>query len=208
MAQTEGNRQFDMPGDVIRIPLFPLHTVLFPGGALPLRIFEPRYLDMVSESLRNNSPFGICLISEGEETGDPALVCQLGTLGEISYWQKLPNGMLGITVRGKQRFRVQSSEVLKNRLTMADVELIEDDVTAELPEKYRSLAAMLKEMIDNIGHPYTTLPKDYNNIVWLGYRLAELLPLASLQKQHLLEMTDPFDRMERINLIMAELELK
>lgn len=208
MALTDDGRQFDMEPTVLRIPLFPLHTVLFPGGALPLRIFEPRYLDMVSDSLRNSSPFGICMITEGEETGDPATVCQFGTLGEISYWQKLANGMLGITVRGKQRFRVLASDVLKNKLTMADVELIEDESPAELPEKYQSLSAMLKEMIENIGHPYTTLPKDYNNVVWLGYRLAELLPLSRLQKQHFLEMTDPYERMERISLIMAELELR
>jgi len=193
--------------DTMRIPLFPLHTVLFPGGALPLRIFEPRYLDMISESLRNNSPFGVVMITEGEETGDAAMSTEFGTLGEISYWQKLSNGMLGITVRGKQRFQVLSSEVMKSQLTMADVQLIEDENNAVLPEKYVPLADMLREMIDNLGHPYTTLPKDYNNIVWLSNRLSELLPISRLQKQHFLEMTDPFERMERISIIMTELEL-
>ena len=207
MAQAEES-PFEPRTNVMHIPLFPLHTVLFPGGALPLRIFEPRYLDMVSDSLRNNSPFGICMITEGEETGAPATVCQLGTLGEISYWQKLANGMLGITVRGGQRFRVLKSEVTSSKLTMATVELIDEEPAVALPEKYSPLAQMMEEMIDNLGHPYTTLPKDYDNIVWLSYRLAELLPISRLQKQYFLEMTDPFERMDRINIIITELELR
>lgn len=206
MATTSKITESDMP-ETLRIPLFPLHTVLFPGGALPLRIFEPRYLDMVSDSLRNNSPFGVVMITEGEETGNAAMSSDKGTLGEISYWQKLPNGMLGITVRGKQRFQVLNREVLKNQLTMADVALIADEPVGELPEKYAPLVRMLQEMIENLGHPYTTLPKDYNNVVWMGYRLAELFPLSRLQKQHFLEMTDPYERMQRLSLILADLEV-
>lgn len=188
------------------IPLFPLHTVLFPGGALPLRIFEPRYLDMVSECLRNNSGFGVCLISEGKETGNAAKTFEIGTLGDISYWQQLPDGLLGITVRGRQRFRVLSTRVRENQLCMARVALVPNEPYLELPGRFVGFAELVRDMLEDMGHPYTTLPKHYDDAAWVSNRLAELLPIPLVQKQYFLQLDDPLERLERLAAVLAELE--
>ena len=100
-------------GDVT-LPLFPLHTVLFPGGLLPLRIFESRYLDMISDCLRNDRGFGVCLISAGREVGDGAECFDVGTLARIQDWDSTPDGLLGIIARGEQRF--DSLDELKSQI--------------------------------------------------------------------------------------------
>lgn len=191
---------------VLEIPLFPLHTVLFPGGAIPLRIFEPRYLDMVGECLRNGTGFGICLISEGSETGGGAQTFEYGTVGDISYWQQLPDGLLGITVRGRQRFRLISNEVRKNKLTIAKVALIPNDPPVTLPHRYASFSEMVSDMMEEMGHPYTTLPKHFDDAGWVSNRLAEILPMALVQKQYFLQLDDPLERLDRLGAIIAELD--
>lgn len=188
------------------IPLFPLHTVLFPGGALPLRIFEPRYLDMVSDCLKRESGFGVCLISEGKETGQAAENFEHGTLATISYWQQLPDGLLGITVRGQQRFHILEQKVGKNQLSTARVELLEHEPVVKLPSRFDVLTNMVKEMLEEMGHPYTTLPKHYDQASWLGYRLAELLPISLVQKQYFLQLNDPIERLERLSAILADID--
>lgn len=188
------------------IPLFLLHTVLFPGGALPLRIFEPRYLDMVGNCLKNDCSFGVCLISEGKETGEAAESFGYGTLATISYWQQLPDGLLGVTVRGQQRFKILSREVGKNQLTTARVELLENEPVVALPSHFDELADMVRTMLQEMGHPYTTLPKHYDQASWVGYRLAELLPISLVQKQYFLQLDDPIERLERLSAILAELD--
>ncbi len=188
------------------IPLFPLHTVLFPGGALPLRVFEPRYLDMISGCLKNETSFGICLISEGKETGKAAESFEYGTLASISYWQQLPDGLLGVTVRGEQRFQILSHDVGKNQLTTAKVELIENEPVVKLPARFNVLTGMVKEMLEEMGHPYTTLPKHYDQASWLGYRLAELLPISLVQRQYFLQLNDPIERLERLSAILADID--
>lgn len=188
------------------IPLFPLHTVLFPGGALPLRIFEPRYLDMVGGCLKTESGFGICLISEGRETGEAAESYDHGTLATISYWQQLPDGLLGVTVRGQQRFQILEHKVDKNKLTTARVELLENEPVVKLPLRFNALADMVRDMLQEMGHPYTTLPKHYDQASWVSYRLAELLPISLLQKQYFLQLDDPIERLERLSAILAEID--
>lgn len=194
-----------MTQDIRDIPIFPLHTVFYPGGALPLRIFEPRYLDMIGQCLREETGFGICLISEGKETGDAAESFEYGTFGTISYWQQLPEGLLGVTVRGEQRFRIISKEIASNQLCMAQVEMLPDEPQVALPKSFQYFAAIVDEMFTQIGHPYTTLPKHYDDASWIGYRLAELLPMALVQKQQFLQMTDPIERLEQISVIIAEM---
>ncbi|WP_455218077.1 LON peptidase substrate-binding domain-containing protein, partial [Kaarinaea lacus] len=95
----------------LTIPIFPLHAVLFPGGTLPLRIFEPRYLEMVSTCMKENKGFGVCLIREGSEVGKAANTYDTGTLSEICYFNQQSDGLLGITAKGVQRFKIVSSEV-------------------------------------------------------------------------------------------------
>lgn len=188
--------------DEIEIPIFPLHTVLFPGGALPLRIFEPRYLDMVTRCMKQESGFGICLIREGREVGSAARVHDYGTYGSISYFQNLPDGLLGITVRGEQRFEVISTYVESNQLTMARVRFVENEVALSMPEEYMRISDILRDMMLQLGPPYSTLPADYNNAVWVSNRLAELLPLEPSLKQMLLQENDPVKRLSRIHDIL------
>ncbi len=190
--------------DKLRIPLFPLHSVLFPGGALPLRVFESRYLDMISQCMRNKSDFGICLISDGSEVGDAATPFTVGTLVEISYFQQLKDGCLGITARGKQRFRILASEVEANQLTVADVELLPLTDELTLPEEFEDFRSILSDIFNELGHPYTSLPKHYNSATWVSARLAELLPIGLQEKQTMLEMEDPIQRLIRIREILKE----
>ncbi len=186
----------------LEIALFPLRSVLFPGGSMPLRIFEPRYLEMVSSCLRSDGQFGICLIRDGSETGRAATFHDIGTLCRISYWQRLPNGMLGITVRGEQRFRVLSSRTLPNQLTRARVELLPEERRCRIPPRHRRAAEQLCCLLEQLGLPYNKPPTDYEDATWVGCRLAELLPLPLGRKQLLLQLTDPLQRLEELQEVL------
>ena len=184
------------------IPIFPLHSVLFPGGPLVLRIFEPRYLDMISDCLKNDCGFGVCLIREGSEVGEAAEVYPVGTLGKITYWHKRPDGLLGVTVRGEQRFHIIEHRVEPNQLRVAEVELLPLDEESEVPEKYQGLVTMLKSIISELDHPYINLPKQYDDAGWVSARLVELLPLEYSHKQRLLQESDPLQRLEVLLQLM------
>lgn len=188
-----------------RIPLFPLHSVLFPGGVLPLRVFEPRYLDMVSDCLKQEMGFGVCLIRDGSEVGRAATTHELGTLGAISYFQNHKDGCLGITVRGMQRFRIIEQTVLPNQLTIATIELIPNEAPQPLPEQYQEITALLQKIIEQLGHPYITLPKHYEDASWVSSRLAELLPIPLAVKQDLLRLDDPIKRLSCIAALLDEM---
>lgn len=182
----------------LSIPLFPLHTVLFPGGPLALRIFEARYLDMVSRCLRQDSGFGVVLIRNGNEVGEVPEVYEVGTLGRISYWEQRRDGLLGITVTGEQRFRILERVIEPNQLMVAEVELLPNEPAVAVPAEYQPLVKMLLKIVEELGHPYVTMPKAYDDSAWVGARLAELLPLELVQKQHLLQLHDPLERLERL----------
>lgn len=186
----------------LNIPLFPLHTVLFPGGVLPLRIFEPRYLDMVSDCLRQDSGFGICLIREGKEIGVAASTYEVGTLARISWFDRRDDGLLGINVSGEQRFRILTSEVQPNQLVRAEVELLAAEPPCVVPEDYRHLAQLLQGILDQLDFPYAKLPRHYDDAAWLGARLTELLPLKLELKQYLLQLDDALARLERLRAVM------
>ncbi|MFO7594187.1 MAG: LON peptidase substrate-binding domain-containing protein [Pseudomonadota bacterium] len=182
----------------LSIPIFPLHSVLFPGGPLVLRIFETRYLDMVSRCLREESGFGVALIREGQEVGRAAEVYEVGTLGRISDWEQRKDGLLGITLTGEQRFRILGSEVAKNQLRTAEVDLLPNARPTPLPEKYQHLAHLLERMLGELEPPYATLARELDNAEWVGARLVELLPLELEQKQRLLQEDDPLQRLARL----------
>ena len=128
---------------MLTIPLFPLNTVLFPEGILPLRIFEPRYLDMVSECLRTNSGFGVCLITEGTEAGGVADCHEIGTLACIIDWHKREDGLLGITAQGIERFRILKKHVRPNQLLEGNVEFIDEDDMEEIPVEYQLMLSLV-----------------------------------------------------------------
>jgi Lon protease-like protein len=186
------------------VPLFPLNTVMFPGGVLPLRIFEPRYLDMVSQCLRDDTPIGVILIRDGNETGRAALTHDVGTLSVISYWNRRPDGLLGITLKGTQRFRVISHEVKPNQLVMAQVETLAECKPVGMNEKYQVMGSLLKKIITQLDPPYSTMPANYDDLEWITARLCELLPMPLEYKQELLESDDIIHRIEHLYSLMRQ----
>ncbi len=185
----------------MEVPLFPLRTVLYPGGPLPLRIFEPRYLDMISNCLKSNSPFGVLLIKSGSEVG-PASTYDIGTLARIADWYQGSDGLLGITAIGEQRFRLVSSRCEPDGLNIGDVEVIPSEKTRTLPDEYRPLARILSGVLEDLGRLYETIDKKYDDAGWVGYRFAEILPITPEQKQHCLEADDPVRRLELMREVL------
>jgi Lon protease-like protein len=178
-----------------RTPLFPLRTVLFPEGPLPLRVFEPRYLDMVSRCLRAGSTFGVLLLLAGSETG-AAQTATLGTLARIADWYQGSDGILGITAVGTRRFELRSVDQQEDGLYVGDVEPLGDEPRVALPEEYHPMAELLEVILDDLGKLYEELPKHFGDATWVGYRFAEILPMPIAQKQHCLQLTDPIARLE------------
>lgn len=164
------------------LPLFPLHTVLFPEGDLSLRVFETRYIDMVRECLREGRPFGVCLIREGSEVGEPAMPYDVGTSALIIDTGMRVEGLLGIYTRGQRRFRIRGMEARSDRLVMAEVEWL-DEVSERLapPEPLRRLLASLLAV--ESAPPVGPL----SDARWVAYRLAERLPLRLAERQTVLE---------------------
>jgi Lon protease-like protein len=190
----------------ITVPLFPLNTVLFPGGVLPLRIFEPRYLDMVSDCLKSDTGIGVVLIKDGAETGKAADTYDTGTLSGISYWHKRPDGILGVTLKGNQRFSILSTTVQKNQLLMAEVELLPELKTTELPGGYEHLVLLLQQIISQLDPPFTTMETKYDCAEWVGARLVELLPLPLQDKQELLSINDCLERFAKIEDLLRKMD--
>ena len=191
----------------IKIPLFPLNAVLFPGGALPLRIFEPRYLDMISDSMKSESGIGVILIKDGHEAGAAAKVHEFGTISYISYWHKRNDGMLGITLKGEQRFRVLSTEIKANQLTIAVVELLPDFDVREKEYDAEQFVTLLNQFIALLEPPYTTMTKYYDDLDWVSARLIELLPLQLKDKQKMLVMSDVYERIDCLHPLLVSMEM-
>ncbi len=180
------------------IPLFPLNTVLFPGGILPLKIFEARYLDLVSECLRTDKEFGICLISSGDEVAGSAKCYEIGTMAKIIDWDKRDDGLLEIVVEGGQRFRLLDKRERANHLAEGDVLLIEDDDYEEIPVQYQLLSDLLRQIAQKFELSYQSEHELYENAAWVGYRLSEVLPLESDERQALLEIDNVMIRLQHI----------
>jgi len=184
---------------IIEIPLFPLRSVLFPGGFLPLRIFEQRYLKMVRDCARNETGFGVCLIREGEEAVSPVKTTEIGTHARIVDWYTLEDGLLGVSAVGTVRFVVDTSWQEDDGLFRARVNVLPEPAPHRLPEAYSLLAEVLGRFMEKVGHQYPSWSEDcLEDAVWVGYRLAELLPLAGIEKQHLLELSDPMERLQSL----------
>lgn len=184
------------------VPLFPLNTVLFPGGPLSLRIFEPRYVDMVAERMRSELPFGVCLIQDGEEAGVAATPHEVGTLARIIGFQKFDDGILGINAVGEGRFRVLSTRVHPNQLVTGRIEMLPNEPQAVLAEEHLAISELVRALIDRTGPVYDGLPKRYDDPTWLGYRLAEVLPIPLTRKQQLLELDNALLRLDQIGDVL------
>lgn len=184
------------------IALFPLHTVLFPEQILPLRIFETRYLDMVSRCLREQTGFGVCLIRAGNEVGEAAQHVTLGTYARIIDWQQEPDGLLGIVVRGEKRFTVIESTVKPDNLAQGQVTWVEDEKNHPVPADYQPLQDLLRQLLGQFEFPYPDDDEKLDDSVWLSNRLAELFPIDLHIKQELLELNDSIERLERIRILI------
>ena len=190
----------------MEIPLFPLRTVLYPGGPLPLRIFEQRYLDMVKGCLREERPFGVLLIREGSETG-PAKTYDTGTLATIVDWYQGSDGLLGITAAGGRRFRRIADRRAPDGLLIGEVELLPEAPDCPLPAVYRPLARLLQGVLDDLGQLYEVVDKKYDDAGWLSYRFAEILPISPEEKQACLENEEPLARLESMRALLEDTRL-
>ena len=193
-----------MSSNFHELPLFPLNSVIFPGGALPLRLFEPRYLDMVKECMRNEHGFGIVLIKSGAESGQAAEVYRTGTECRIEDWETLPDGLLGITAYGESKIQIEETSIRSNQLLVGQVQHMSLDTEVGLPEEFEAMSSLLQKVITQVGKPYTTLPAGYDRAGWVGARLTELLPLQLHIKQRLLEIDDHIVRLYHLKEAMQD----
>lgn len=193
--------------EMLDIPIFPLNTVLFPGGVQPLKIFEQRYLDMAAACMKDASPFGICLIDKGNEVGEAATPHALGTLASIADWEMEQLGILLISTRGGRRFRIIESRIDDDKLLRAKVELLPEPAAVALPPERRRLLPLLRRVVADVGAERIPEPHDYDNALWVGYRITEVLPIQNLAKQKLLELDDPLARLEILEKFLDQRQL-
>ena len=181
------------------IPLFPLNTVLFPGAHLPLRIFEQRYIDMVRECSASDSCFGVCLVNEAMHQDQHASHRQTGTTAEICDWFTTSDGLLGIIARGRQKFSVSKTGIRENGLLTGEVELLAAGPLVTVPAEFAVLSSIVARFMEAQGKNYPDfLPEHLQDANWVGHRLAELLPLENPEKQDLLEISAPLERLQQL----------
>ncbi|MBL8539147.1 MAG: LON peptidase substrate-binding domain-containing protein [Burkholderiales bacterium] len=193
-----------MPEDVLQVPIFPLNTVVFPGGRLPLRIFEQRYLEMTKRCIRDSTPFGVCLIREGQEVGEPAQPYETGCLANIVSWDMPQLGIFILMTQGTRRLRILEQWTQPNRLRVADVKLLPEEHHQPLPKEHIVFADILRAVAGRAGESTFTEPPRYDDAAWVAYRLAELLPLENAVRQQLLEMADADSRLRLLTSVLAQ----
>lgn len=194
------------------IPIFPLSSVLFPGGYLPLRIFEPRYLDMVQRCHAQGSPFGVVALTEGREVrerkGGEGFATEafhaVGTLCHIESLSRVQPGLFYVQARGQQRFQLRQPRQLSHGLWMARAELLPDDTAVALPEDLRLASRQLQDLLASWGEKASAAelpiqpPYAWGDAGWLANRWAELLPMPSAERQRLMAMDNPLLRLELV----------
>jgi Lon protease-like protein len=185
------------------IPLFPLSMVLFPGGPLKLRIFEARYVDMVGRCMRESQPFGVALLTEGNEAGGPALTAGVGTSARIVDFERLEDGLLGITALGERSFRIMARHRQADGLNLATVDWLPLEGTAAVPAESLHLAKLLRYALPQLQPLYDLASAQYDDAGWVSARLVEILPLPLVEKQRCLEMTEPLLRLQHLNSLVT-----
>ena len=194
-----------MNEEVRELPLFPLNAVLFPGGPLPLKIFEPRYLDMISRCLREQSGFVVVLITEGEETAATASFAATGTEAGIVDFDRLEDGLLGISCIGRERVRVLEAWRESDGLNRGRVIAIDADPVLPVPTAQAWLGEVVRRVLPDASDAYRHVEMR-GDAAWVGNRLAEMLPLSLTDKQALLELTDPLERLTALEPAVSRTE--
>ncbi len=178
----------------MQIPLFPLHTVLYPGGLLPLRVFEQRYIGMTKSCLKTGAPFGVCAIRRGDEVarapGEAPEFATVGTLATIADWDMPQLGILNVSCRGGSRFIVRSHAQHADGLVVAEVDAIAPEAAVPVAAADAGLVQLLELLATRVGARQFPPERAYGDASWVGYRLAELLPLPLAIKQGMLEIND------------------
>lgn len=198
---------------LLSLPLFPLNTVLFPGGQLPLRIFEVRYLDMIGKCHKADAPFGVVSLVQGSEIRQPGATerfAEIGTLASITELVQVQAGLLSVRCRGSQRFRVLGTQTLKNGLWVADVQRVDDDAHVSVPADLRATATALERLLDTLRE---RAPADapterrLNDCGWVANRWCEVLPLPITVKQQLMALENPLVRLELVDDFLARSQI-
>jgi Lon protease-like protein len=190
------------------LPLFPLSTVLFPGGLLPLKIFEQRYIAMAKACLRDGSAFGVCLITHGDEValtrGATPEFANVGTSARIVDFDMPQLGILHVATRGEARFQVQSHAVAASGLIEGNVTALAPEPPLPLAQEYAPLVKLLELVVSRVGPQNFPSERDYGDASWVGYRLAELLPLPPSIKQNMLEINDAEVRLSVLQAFLKQ----
>jgi Lon protease-like protein len=211
----------DAPGDkpvgvadpvwIDDLPLFPLGTVLFPGGVLPLRVFETRYMDMVRACMHTGSPFGVCLITDGKEVGDTPSHESIGCLASILDWDMEQLGLLRIRASGGRRFEVQERRVQRDGLLRARVRLLGPDPDLAVPQDFEILPQLVRRIVSDLveqeENPQNRMvaePYDFDSATWVSNRLCEFLPIPMKARQKLMELDEPLTRLSLVRQFLEQ----
>lgn len=193
-----------------QIPLFPLAAVLFPAGRMPIQVFEQRYLEMIKRCLRESAGFGVVQILEGSEVyrsdrwREPKLA-PVGCYARIVDWDGLPGGRLGVVLEGEQRIAVGATSMQTDRLVLAECERMAPDPATPMPAQFAELVSVLEQLVRHPAIERLRFELDTADASRTGLQLAQLLPLANDEKQSLLELDDPLERLQRLADRLAEL---
>ena len=208
------NEPIAIPETHFELPLFPLNTVLFPGGLLPLRIFEARYMDMVRDCMRESREFGICLIKKGQEVGSVAQPEQIGCRARIMDWNMEQLGVLQISTLGTQRFRVIGTRAESGGLLIGETEPLDPELESPVPAKFRACSELLQRIIQQLKREIDRIDADgkqpmaepyrLDDATWVGNRLCEVLPISLVAKQKLMELTDAPTRLSIVHQYLVQ----
>ncbi|GAA5175005.1 LON peptidase substrate-binding domain-containing protein [Niveibacterium umoris] len=191
----------ELPAD---LPLFPLHTVLVPEARQPLKVFEPRYMDMIKACIKDGSAFGVCLIEEGQEVGPPAVPAKVGTSARVVEWDMEQLGILKIVVAGERRFRVAHVATQPDGLLRAVVEWLPEAAPIAPDAALEDTLPLLQAVVADAGLKAIPEPHRFDDANWVGYRYTEILPIPVKAKQKLLELDDPMMRLTIIQQFLVQ----
>lgn len=197
------------------IPLFPLNAVLFPNGILPLKVFETRYIDMVKECMKQETPFGVVLIKSGQEVGAPAEPEDVGCMAHIVQWDMEGLGILMLRTQGGERFRILATRVSADNRLEGRIEMFSEDDTSSITDVHMSCAKALKLVTDDInakgraehGHAFESpfaLPLQFDNAGWVANRWCEILPIPLKARQKLLELDSAQSRLAIVHQYLLQ----